>query len=77
MIFYKVYPKALSATLISILAGGMIAGGVILLIGAFSQGQFEAIIVCAVMVGVGILLRKLADKQALRVWRKKGLNYSV
>ncbi len=73
MIFYKVYPKALSATLLSIIAGGMIGGGIIIAIGAFSGGQPEGIFFCAALVGVGVLLRKLADKQAERVWHKKGL----
>ena len=74
MIFYKVYRNALSATLISVLAGGFITGGIIIAIASFSEGQPGNIIITAVMAGIGILLRKLADKQAIRVRQKKGLN---
>ncbi|WP_316607448.1 hypothetical protein [uncultured Ruminococcus sp.] len=73
MIFYKVYPKALSATLISVIAGALIGGGIVITITAFTGGSAESILAAVIMAGVGILLRKLADKQAVRVWRKKNL----
>ena len=44
MIFYKVYPKALSATLISVIAGALIGGGIVVTITAFTGGSAESIL---------------------------------
>ena len=37
------------------------------------DGAVITFLAAVIMAGVGILLRKLADKQAVRVWRKKNL----
>ena len=82
MIFYRIYKNAVSATLISLAGGGFIVVGALCFIGMLANGfnngrAFEgivtAIIVGGFFIGIGILLKKLADKQAERVWRKKGI----
>lgn len=75
-IFYKRYPDAKSATVMSVFGGILIAMGVFILISAFAEIGFEAILPALITAGMGFLLRKLADKQAVRVWKKKGIEHN-
>ncbi len=75
-IFYKSYPDAKSATVISAFGGMLIAIGVFILISAFAEIGFVAIFPALITAGIGFLLRKLADKQAVRVWKKKGIEHN-
>ena len=84
MKFYKTYPDAPSATLISMLSAVVLAMGIVgaagSVIAGVQQGMTDfalkamiiGVIGGVVLVGVGLLLRKLADKQAEKVYRKKG-----
>lgn len=75
-VFYKRYPDAKSATVMSVFGGILMALGFFVLVSGFSEIGAEAIIPSAILVGVGFLLRKLADKQAVRVWKKKGMEHN-
>ena len=85
MKFYKIYPNAPGATLISMLSAVVLAMGLVAAAGsiivAVQQGMTEfartamiiGVISGAVLVGLGLLMRRLADKMAEKVYRKKGL----
>ncbi len=74
--FYKRYPDAKSATVISAFGGLFIVIGVFFLISGFAEIGFEAILPALISAGIGFLLRKLADKQAVIVWKKKGMEHN-
>lgn len=75
-VFYKKYPDAKSATVLSVFGGILMATGVVVLISAFAEIGYEAIIPALITAGIGFLIRKLADKQAVRVWKKKGIEHN-
>ena len=72
-LFYKSYPDAKSATILSVFGGAFIAMGVFFLIAGFAEIGFASVVPALITAGIGFLLRKLADKQAVRVWKKKGI----
>jgi len=85
MKFYKTYPDAPVATLISMLSAVVLAMGLVAAAGsiivAVQQGMTEfarnamiiGVISGAALIGLGLLMRRLADKKAEKVYRKKGL----
>ena len=72
LLFYKIYRNAPSATAISIFGGALIALGVIAIFA--SKFSSEGVIIGIITAAAGVGLRYLADKQAERVWRKKGIH---
>ena len=85
MKFYKTYPDAPGATLISFLSAVVLAMGIVAAAGSVIAGIQQGmtgfaltatiigVIAGVVLVGVGLLMRKLAEKQAEKTWKTKGL----